>query len=788
MGGFAEGVRQAEADTRLDERHEQQMELGRQQLEFAELKAEELATQQETDRLLRQTKLDDLQGKIQAGKDVFGDPTLGLDRKPLDEVTLLVQHREGILAQGGPTAGIDRALALKLDELDAVVTQAKLKQNRNSDIRYITEMAGRGGVALDDEYVASLEEMTPAQLDRLQENWQRMEQAQQSVGSLRTALLEEVNGWNATTTAGRQARDAFKLAMDSPIPSQYTNKLTGQTMRIDTPQEVEQYYRALFHEKLIATLPSEIQELIGEPLDIEEDSPEAEVMPAYEGMRKRMTGVFSQHRAQQAQAQAQAAGVGVPGTPVADADDPVAAALEIGEGGSQQPQAEEGAPQVGTESHQAWQLSQMTGQDIARQVDAEAQAAAEKGEAWTYEQRRDRLREVREEVKWAKAAEASAHGTWLARGLKDAYGTIGEYTDYSMPPETRMVMVESLPGMVDRAKTALEDVPEGADAALVRGLKDWVKEMGKWDKERLGSHNAVASARWLRKLMNRIAQADVDEGGPVMQWAEQIAWGDEPQADAAMAPGPMPSTEFMGGVGLGPRLGGLGMGAGYQHQDLEGRMIADDLEGAEVVEGVVGPAAQQRAGRADFAASNFGMGGVEDVGEVRGGRERTRIASPLTAARRRPQSMRTREEHRAAVADLARQAQELEQQETDKKRRAELGRARKDLLQEEQRLEQALDAFESRREQMEQQIAEVGVGEGQGSLREQRSALPPNDYERLSLLVSKQASGATLRPVETQALKRLLAGVGSEQAWDLYRELAAAGHEYPELLKIAQDD
>ena len=89
---------------------------------------------------------------------------------------------------------------------------------------------------------------------------------------------------------------------------------------------------------------------------------------------------------------------------------------------------------------------------------------------------------------------------------------------------------------------------------------------------------------------------------------------------------------------------------------------------------------------------------------------------------------------------------------------------------------------------MEQQIAEVGVGEGQGSLREQQAALPPNDYERLSLLVSKQASGATLRPVETQALKRLLAGVGSEQAWDLYRELAAAGYEYPELLEIAQDD
>ena len=150
MGGFAEGVRQAQTDARLDERHEQQMELGRQQLEFAELKAEELATQQETDRLLRQTKLDDLQGKIKAGEDVFGDPTLGLDRKPLDEVTLLVQQREGILAQGGSTAGIDRALALKLDELDAVVTQAKLKQNRNSDIRYITEMASRGDVALDD--------------------------------------------------------------------------------------------------------------------------------------------------------------------------------------------------------------------------------------------------------------------------------------------------------------------------------------------------------------------------------------------------------------------------------------------------------------------------------------------------------------------------------------------------------------------------------------------------------------------------------------------------------------
>ena len=540
--------------------------------------------------------------------------------------------------------------------------------------------------------------MTPAQLDRLRDNWERMGQAQQSVGSLRTALLEEVNDWNATTTAGRQARDAFKLAMDSPIPSQYTDKLTGQTMRIDTPQEVEQYYRALFNEKLVETLPSEIQELIDEGVA------SAGAMAGYEGMRENVTQAFSQHRAQQAQAQAQAAGVGVPGTPVADPNDPIAAALAIGEGA-----AVEGGGEA----------------------DGEADAAS------PFDMRPANVRGV-----------------------------------------TNPTARANMQAAIDRNQERLEAIdadPESADASqrarLQRGINNLRFRLALGEADPDNEFSADEKV----ELFDRVRRG------------QHVADHRPPPREEFRDPddGPMPPGT---GIGLGPSLGGLGMGAGYQHADLEGRMIADDLEGAEVVEGVVGPAAQQRTGRADFAASNFGMGGVEDVGEVRGGRERTRIASPLTAARRRPQSMRTREEHRAAVADLARQAQELEQQETDKKRRAELGRARKDLLQEEQRLEQALDAFESRREQMEQQIAEVGAGKGQGTLREQRSALPPNDYERLSLLVSKQASGATLRPVETQALKRLLAGVGSEQAWDLYRELVAAGYEYPELLEIAQDD
>ena len=794
MGAFAEGVRQAEADTRLDERHEQQMELGRQQLEFAELKTEELATQQETDRLLRQTKLDDLQGKIKAGEDVFGDPTLGLDRKPLDEVTLLVQQREGILAQGGSTAGIDRALALKIDELDAVVTQAKLKQNRNSKMRYITEMASRGDVALDDEYVASLEDMTPAQLDRLRENWERMGQAQQSVGSLRTALLEEVNGWNATTTAGRQARDAFKLAMDSPIPSQYTNKLTGQTMRIDTPQEVEQYYRALFNEKLIETLPAEIQELIGEPLDIEEDSPEAGVMPAYEGMRERMTKVFSEHRAQQAQAQA--AGVGVPGTPVADPDDPVAAALAIGEGAAVEGGGEADAASPfdmrptnarGVTSPTAranMQAAIDRNQERLEAIDADPESADGS--------QRARLQRGINNLRFRLAlGEADPDNEFSAEERIELFDRVqrGQHVaDHRPPPREEFRDPDDGPMPPAPEGWRTDGTPKGPGWIGSMPMTDGSDQVATELSVTVGASDVGATGEdvLIPLLVPTLTRGQVEHLTDGKEATDAIVKKAIAHARKQMDAGESPF--FQGEVGLGPRLGGLGMGAGYQQADLEGRMIADDLAGAEVVEGVVGPAAQQRAGRADFAASNFGMDGVEDVGEVRGGRERTRMASPLTAARRRPQSMRTREEHRAAVADLARQAQELEQQETDKKRRAELGRARKDLLQEEQRLEQALDAFESRREQMEQQIAEVGVGEGQGTLREQRSALPPNDYERLSLLASKQASGATLRPVETQALKRLLAGVGSEQAWDLYRELAAAGYEYPDLLEIAQGD
>lgn len=552
--------RQQRSDALAAERHAQQMQLGEQRLRITEgqIRAQEAA--RSALEAQQQAGLSTLQGKIDQANKLLDTPTFAGGaqlQSSLDELSSLQMQLAGAESEAD-VQGIEQAMLIKLQELDALVTEGTLAGQRDSDIRFISKSSEELGIAFTPEQLEELREATPMARAEVVEKLQAMQGQQRDLASLKGTLTQMAQGW-AVQGMGPSASVAqanLLQVLNSAVPSQWTNPATKQTIRIDTPQEVEDYYQFQYNQHLIKTLPEDIQQQIAAGEMQREEI--AALQSQIQLLQEESGALFerTQWRDMQAQVGAGASGVPMTATGPAQAqagNDVLSAAQSM----AQQGGAARGPAAAGSNAQdRVTPRSRELGRRPTTMDEHETAVP------WHSDPtiRRERAMEVfgrgtPELRAWVKEEDRRRDEAKrqhdLQRNAEDWSGSPYILKSHDRwTPETRDALVADYKEMQPRAVEALKNVPRHADKDIVRQIRSLVEGSETWSKEDWGSKKAVDAPIELRRLLHQLAQVDIETNGPVSAWAERLLSGMAFQGGSAGQKGDVDVTTGPKPIGL----------------------------------------------------------------------------------------------------------------------------------------------------------------------------------------------------------------------------------------------
>ena len=225
--------RQQKSDSQAADRHAQQMQLGEQTLRINQGKVEEQDMQRRSGDAQRLAGVSTMEGYIKKADDLIKDPSFaGRDALQLqmEEFKNLQTQLVGAKSAGDDTRGIEEAIRLKLEEMGKVVTTGTLAAQSSRDMQYIAAVSEELQLGFSDE---KLEKASPAERNRLVDRLRDTQSQQQNLTALRESLTSQAQTWDTATlgVGGVKAQLGFMQIMKSPVPSQWKNPLTGQTIQ-----------------------------------------------------------------------------------------------------------------------------------------------------------------------------------------------------------------------------------------------------------------------------------------------------------------------------------------------------------------------------------------------------------------------------------------------------------------------------------------------------------------------------------------------------------------------------